>query len=87
MFKIFPHTFNRQGFLSEVLILDLVAPAGDPFFVTPRGMDLLDPPGIPVAGRPDQDVLGEAAELKALDLASGRFSHNPFYHGKMGKYW
>ena len=46
----------------KCLVPDLMAPAGDPFFVPPRGINLPDPPGIPVAGRPDQDVLGEVPE-------------------------
>jgi hypothetical protein len=62
MFEVFRHAFNRQDFFGEILLPDLVAPAGDPIFVSPRGINLPDPPGIPVAGRADQDVLGEFTE-------------------------
>ena len=62
MLKIFRHALDRQGFLGEGLVPDLMAPAGNPFFVSPCGIDLPDPPGIPVAGRADQDVLGELSK-------------------------
>ena len=73
MLKILRHTLDRQGFLGEVIIPDLMAPAGNSFFVSALGIDLPDPPGIPVAGRPDQDVLGEVAELETFCPAFGRF--------------
>ena len=59
MLKIFRYALNRQGFLIEGLVPDLMAPAGNPFFISPLRINLPDPPGIPVAGRPDQDVLGK----------------------------
>ncbi len=31
--KIFGYAFNRQGFLAEGFIPDLVVPAGNPFFI------------------------------------------------------
>jgi hypothetical protein len=62
MLKIFRHALDRPGLLSEILVPDLMAPAGDPIFVSPRGIDLPNPPGLPVAGCSDQDVLGEVAE-------------------------
>lgn len=76
MLEIFPHALDRQGFLGEVLFLDLMAPADDPFFIAPRGINLPDPPGIPVAGRPDQDVLREIAEEEAFFPALSIFGHD-----------
>ena len=59
--------------------------AGDLVFVTPRGANLPDPPGISVAGRADQDVLRKITEkdlLPALSLALGMAL---FYQRKLGK--
>ena len=74
--KIFRHALDRQGFLGEGLVPDLMAPAGNPVFISALGINLPDPPGIPVAGRPDQDVLGEVAEKETFCPAFGGFSHN-----------
>jgi hypothetical protein len=62
MLEIFRHTLDGQDFLSEVLFPDLMAPAGYPIFIPTLGVNLPDPPGITVTGRPDQDVLREVAE-------------------------
>ena len=67
MFEVFRHAFNRQDFFGEILLPDLVAPAGYPVFVAPRGINLPDPPGITVACRADQDVLEEVAKKKASE--------------------
>jgi hypothetical protein len=52
-----------------------MTPAGNPVFVSALGIDLHNPPGIPVAGRPDQDILGRLPELKTFRPAFGRFRH------------
>ena len=62
MLEVFCHALDRQGFLGEVLGPDLMAPAGNPVFVSARSINLPDPPGIPVTGRPDQNALGELSK-------------------------
>jgi len=62
MLEIFRHTLDGQDFLNEVLFPDLMAPAGYPIFIPTLGVNLPDPPCIPIAGCPDQDVLGGVAE-------------------------
>jgi len=54
MLEILRYALNRQGFLGEGLLPDLMAPAGNTFLIPPRRIDLPDPPGIPVAGRADE---------------------------------
>ena len=73
--KIFRHTLDRQGFLGEVLIPDLMAPAGDPVFIPALGINLPDPPSIPVAGRSNQDVLGELPKKIISCSTLRRFWH------------
>ena len=75
MFEVFRHAFNRQDFFGELLLPDLVAPAGDPVSVTPRGVNLPDPPGIPVAGGAHQDVVWELAKVKPFFPAFSGFRH------------
>ena len=70
--KVFRYALDRQNFLGEVLVLDLMAPASDSFFISSRGVNLPDPPRIPVAGCADQDVRGEVAKF---ELPCFSFSH------------
>jgi len=52
-----------------------VASAGNPFFVSPWGIDLTAPPRMPITGRPDQGVLRKIAKLESLFPALSIFSH------------
>jgi hypothetical protein len=56
------YALNRQGFLGEGLVSDFMASAGDSLFISSCGINLPDPPGVPVGGGSDQDILGELPE-------------------------
>ncbi len=75
MLKTLPHALDRQGFLREIFVSNFMASAGYLFFVSPRGIDLSDPPRIPIAGRPDQNVLREIPEKKIPYSALRKFRH------------
>jgi hypothetical protein len=55
--EVFGYAFNREGFFFEGLIPDFMAPAGNPFLISPLGINLPDPSGIPVTSRSKEDVL------------------------------
>jgi hypothetical protein len=54
--EIFRYALNRQGFFIKGIFSDFMAPAGNLIFISPLRLNLPDPPGIPVAGRSNQDV-------------------------------
>ena len=66
MLEILGYALNRQGFFAEGFVSDFVAPARNPFVIPPRGINLPDPPGIPVTGRADQDIFLKPAEKEFL---------------------
>jgi hypothetical protein len=73
--EVFRCTLNRQGFLIKGLIPDLMVPLGKPFVVFSFRINLPDPPGISVAGRPDQDILREVSKKVILCFPLKRFRH------------
>ena len=64
--EVLAYAFNRQGFFIEGLVPDFMAPAGNPLFVSPLGIDLPDPPGISVAGHANKDVRIEISKQETL---------------------
>ena len=66
--KVFRYAFNRQSFFVEGFVPDLVAPAGNSFFVSPLRINLPDPPGIPVTGRSNQDVWMGVANPEVIEI-------------------
>jgi hypothetical protein len=64
--EVLGYAFNRQGFLTESYISYLMTPARSPFFIPYFRINLPDPPGIPVAGRSNQDVLMEPSKEEIL---------------------
>src|SRR5512134_1043247 len=54
--KIFLNAFNREGFFHEGFPANSGSPASDPIFIPLLGVNLSDPSGVPVAGRPDEDL-------------------------------
>ena len=66
MLEVFGYAFKRQGFFIEDFIPDLMAPAGNAFFISAFRIDLSDPPGIAVTGRSNKDVRIEISKYEIL---------------------
>jgi len=60
--EVFLYALDRQGLFIEGFVPDLMAPAGNPFLISPLGINLPNPPGITVAGRSNKDVLRELSK-------------------------
>jgi len=54
---------ERKGFFIEGFVPDLVAPAGNSFFISRLRINLPDPPGIPVTGG-SKKILGRSSRNK-----------------------
>jgi len=54
--EVFGYAFNREGFFIESFVPDLVAPAGNSFFIPLFRINLPNPPSISVTGRSDEDI-------------------------------
>ena len=62
MLEILFDTLNRQAFFHEGFPDDGICPAADPALLPLLGVDLPNPPSIPVARRPDENFRMQIAE-------------------------
>jgi len=61
MLEVFHHALDRQGFFVEGLVPNFMASVSNPFLIPAFRINLPDPPGIPVTGRSNQNVLRKAS--------------------------
>ena len=52
--EVLGYAFHREGCFVKGLVPDFMAPPGNPFFIPPLGINLSDPPGVPVTCRADE---------------------------------
>ena len=82
MLKILLHALNRKGLFDEGFSADDVCPTADPAFISLFGINLSDPPGIPIAGRAHENFWMQVAELEFFYTSQGfrsvvgRLSHD-----------
>jgi hypothetical protein len=75
MVEILPDAFNGKDFFGVCVGANDFGPFGYPAFISVKGINLSDPAGISIAGRPHQDFGVEIAKVEGLRIGLGGFGH------------
>jgi len=75
MFEIFFYAINGEDFFDKVLSGDYFGTFGYPPLIGVSGINLSDPAGIAIAGRPYEDMGMEIAKMEGFRMALGDVRH------------
>ena len=68
VFKIFLQTIDRQGLFGKDFSLNHLGPPADSLIIFLLGIDLPDPSGIAVAGRPQEKIRIQGTKFEIIQF-------------------